>query len=215
MINVVLISKKKILVEAIEHGKSLLDEKGIELTRCKFYGRYFNRLFNELEHLDVVVLADITNREQMFDCIAKVREKFKNCKVIVSIDTPAIVPLFYKQLLDLAVEAIVLQSDGIIKLIKIIEKVHYGDNYLDSSLQRLFNTSNFEVLDQQYINLLIALCKGDGYKMIASELGISLKTLYTRRVKLLEKLNVCNDRTLIGAALLLGYITKEDIFDKM
>ncbi len=136
-----------------------------------------------------------------------VRERFPalRCIVLSMHDNPA----FVAEALALGAQGYVTKAAGSEELIAAIAGVLAGVRYLSSDVQSsapaAVSASRFDLSPREREALKL-LVRGFVPKAAAVEMGISDKTFYGHRARLLEKLGARNDRDLARVAVELGVI---------
>lgn len=135
------------------------------------------------------------------------RERFPalRCIVLSMHDNPA----FVAEALALGAQGYVTKAAGSEELIAAIAGVLAGVRYLSSDVQSsapaAASASRFDLSPREREALKL-LVRGFVPKAAAVEMGISDKTFYGHRARLLEKLGARNDRDLARVAVELGMI---------
>jgi two-component system, NarL family, invasion response regulator UvrY len=100
------------------------------------------------------------------------------------------------------------------KLVQAIRKVVRGGKYVTATLAEklvydLDNASSkapYEILSDREYQVLCMIASGKTVTMIAQELALSVKTISTYRVRILEKLNMKNNAELTRYAIKEGLV---------
>lgn len=136
-----------------------------------------------------------------------VRERFPamRCIVLSMHDNPA----FVAEALALGAQGYVTKGVGSDELLAAIACVLEGGRYLSSDVQPLMpvgRPAQRVALSPREHETLTFLVRGFVPKAAAMEMGISDKTFYAHRARLLEKLGARNDRDLARLAVELGLV---------
>lgn len=98
-----------------------------------------------------------------------------------------------------------VKSDPPVKILSAIKEVHEGGSPMSSQIARLvvnsFKIGKSPVLTQRESEVLSELCRGFGYKMIASELFISEETVRRHIKSIYKKLEVHSKSEAVAKAI--------------
>ena len=115
-----------------------------------------------------------------------------------------------RQLLKLGLSGYVLKNTAFVDLLTIIKQVHTGQKFISPSLRvslpPVVVKSNKPQLTDREIEVLTCVVKGDSNKKIASDLGISQRTVCFHMSNCLRKLEVSNRTHAIVQAVSYGLI---------
>lgn len=166
-----------------------------------------------------VGLPDITG----IDAAAAVREAAPACAIVaLSMYTDK---HYVQRMLDAGAFAYVLKNDTSGDLLRAIDAAARGERFLsrtlraaaagtacadkpDEALGRCADMDR-ELLTQREREVLLLLARGRRTKEVASDLGISVKTVETYRSRLMHKLGIDNLAGLVRFAIRAGLVTAE------
>lgn len=114
-------------------------------------------------------------------------------------------PAFVSKALALGARGYVTKSAAAKELVTALRALVAGDSYVSSDIQKL-KSKPAPKLTQRELDTLKLLVRGQPPKAIASELGITDKTLYSHRANLMLKLEARNLSELQEKAVVFGLI---------
>ena len=161
-------------------------------------------LKSDLERLDPdLILLDCRIPEcDLFTLTSYIRDYHINTKLLVYTTIQSI-PLI-KDILEHAVDGLVLKQDSIAELRLAISHISRGYRYISSSVRNCLNNleSSLTTREMQILNLII---QGFPRSQIAEQLAVSPETIKSHRKNLMRKLNVQSGIELLERARSLNF----------
>lgn len=125
------------------------------------------------------------------------------------------------QVLALGVEGYVVKEDAFQQVVEAVIAVSRGKRYVSPSLaadlvrwqqqqqQQLGPAAASQALSRRELQVLRAVADGHTNRRIASDLGISVKTVETHRASLMRKLKVHSAAAAVRVAMVRGYLGEQ------
>lgn len=125
----------------------------------------------------------------------------KNPKTRIIVNTMFDGSALVNGLLNLGVKGFLLKGEDVNQLEEAIEKVMHGDSFVSPKLKKILDKhmkpDSCMEFTLEEIKLVKLLSKGHSSSEIATELGLSLRTIETYRYRLIKRLGVMNSAELV------------------
>lgn len=176
------------VVAAAEDGEQVLEE--LERTPC-----------------DLVVLDLSMPRMDGLKVLDVLRERYPAVRVIIF--TMHKEREFFKTALSRGVNGYILKDDNLDRIPVAIQEVRAGRKYFSPALtayigeepERSPDALTLNILTPRELDVLRGIARGQTSKEIATELGISYRTVQVHRSKLMEKTGLKNTAALVKFAM--------------
>ena len=155
-------------------------------------------LFKELERLSVdVVLLDITMPgESGLDALRELHHRYPNTPVLVLSFHPE--HRFAVRALKAGASGYITKESATVELVHAVRKVAQGGMYVSASLAEQLAAElkdaggklPHETLSDREFQVMRLFASGENSRDIAEELGVSVNTVNTYRMRILEKMNM-------------------------
>ena len=209
MINVIVVDDHAVVREGIKRIVS--ESGGMTVSGEAADGQEAMRVIKN-QPCDVVLL-DITMPNQSgLDVLKELHSESPRLPVLVLSMHPE--DQYAVRVLRAGAAGYVTKDSAPAKLVQAIRKVVHGGKYVSASLAEKLvydlggNTEKpvHEVLSDREYQVLCMIASGKTVTGIAQELGLSVKTISTYRVRILEKLNMKNNAEITRYAIKEGLV---------
>jgi two-component system invasion response regulator UvrY len=163
------------------------------------------------EEFDIILLGVTQPERSGLDLLPDFNKRCSKCRVLI-------VSLLAEE--DFAARALkagaagyILKSSSADELVRAIQRILAGGKYVSQAFAGRFAESfgatrekSHESLSPREFEVFLRIARGSTIKEIAAQLSLSVKTVSTYHIHILDKLNVRNDAELGGYALRHGLI---------
>lgn len=190
--------------------------KGIEVLAEADDGEQAKAMIEEL-HPDVAILDIQMPKATGIDVTRWVRANARETGVLILTaynDDPYVIAV-----LQAGANGYVLKTASPVEIIQAVRDVHEGKSAIQQAIAQKIvafvthqkNEAPIDALTDREMEVLIALSKGLTNKAIATQLGISDRTVQGHIAHIFDKLGVSNRTEAVMRAISLGWIPKEVI----